>query len=108
MRLARPNHALELHALDAPLPGSGSGFAAEHSPSAGAPPPALPEALLKVGAAADAADAVWDERIQGVRGAYVDSCSRLVGALEELEQTLCTLSGDETAPTSRSCTRART
>jgi len=43
----------------------------------------------------DATEAVWEERIVGVRHAYVDSCARLVGALEELEQTLCTLTGDE-------------
>ena len=30
----------------------------------------------------------------GVRHAYTDSCSRLVGALEELEETLCSLSGE--------------
>ena len=46
-------------------------------------------------APADATDAIWEERITGVRHAYVDSCSRLVGALEELEQTLCGLTGDE-------------
>jgi len=43
----------------------------------------------------DASDAVWEERIQGLRHEYADSAKRLVGALEELEQTLCTLTGDE-------------
>jgi hypothetical protein len=45
--------------------------------------------------ASDATEVIWEERIKGVRHAYTDSCSRLVGALEELEQTLCTLTGDE-------------
>ena len=44
---------------------------------------------------ADATEAIWEERIKGVRNAYKDSCSRLVGALEELEQTLCNLTGDK-------------
>ena len=43
----------------------------------------------------DAPDTVWEERIQGLRVAYNDSARRLVGALEELEQTLCGLTGDE-------------
>mmetsp|Transcript_84601 Transcript_84601/g.168937 ORF Transcript_84601/g.168937 Transcript_84601/m.168937 type:complete len:208 (-) Transcript_84601:335-958(-) len=43
----------------------------------------------------DATEAVWEERIQGVRHAYANSCSRLVGALEDLEMTLCALTGDE-------------
>ena len=43
---------------------------------------------------ADATEAIWEERIKGVRHAYTDSCSRLVGALEELEETLCSLSGE--------------
>ena len=43
----------------------------------------------------DATEAIWEERIKGVRHAYKDSCARLVGALEELEQTLCGLTGDK-------------
>jgi len=43
---------------------------------------------------ADATEAIWEERIKGVRHAYFDSCSRLVSSLEELEQTLCGLTGD--------------
>jgi len=43
----------------------------------------------------DATDDVWEERIKGLRIGYNDSCTRLVGALEELEQTLCSLTGDE-------------
>ena len=46
----------------------------------------------------DATDAIWEERIKGVRHAYKDSCARLVGALEELEQTLCHLTGDKYQP----------
>lgn len=43
----------------------------------------------------DATAEVWEERIKGVKSAYVDSCVRLGSALEELEQTLCLLTGDE-------------
>ena len=43
----------------------------------------------------DAVDEVWEERLQGARSAYMDSCKRLNTALEELEQTLCMLNGDE-------------
>lgn len=43
----------------------------------------------------DATEAIWEERIKNVRGAYADSCGRLVGALEELEETLCNLSGQQ-------------
>lgn len=43
----------------------------------------------------DATAEVWEERIKGVKSAYVDSCVRLSSALEELEQTLCLLTGDE-------------
>ena len=32
----------------------------------------------------DATEAIWEERIKNVRGAYADSCGRLVGALEAL------------------------
>ena len=46
-------------------------------------------------ALSDANDAVWAERIKGIKSAYVDSCVRLGSALEELEQTLCLLTGDE-------------
>jgi hypothetical protein len=46
----------------------------------------------------DATEAIWEERIKGVRHAYKDSCSRLVGALEELELTLCNLTGDQYRP----------
>ena len=46
----------------------------------------------------DETEAIWEERIKGVRGAYVDSCSRLVGALEELEETLCALTGEPYRP----------
>ena len=42
----------------------------------------------------DASEAVWDERLRAARSAYTDTCGRLVGALEELEQTLCALTGD--------------
>ena len=47
---------------------------------------------------ADATEAIWEERIKGVRHAYMDSCSRLVSSLEELEQTLCSLTGDTYRP----------
>ena len=43
---------------------------------------------------ADATEAIWEERLKGVRHAYADSCSRLVGSLEELEETLCALTGE--------------
>ena len=43
---------------------------------------------------ASVTDEVWDERILGVRIAYVDSCKRLGVALEGLEQTLCTMTGE--------------
>jgi hypothetical protein len=46
----------------------------------------------------DATEAIWEERIKGVRHAYHDSCSRLVSSLEELEQTLCSLTGDTYRP----------
>lgn len=46
-------------------------------------------------ALAEATDAVWEERVKGVKNAYVDSCQRLVSSLDELEQTLCALTGDE-------------
>ena len=46
----------------------------------------------------DATDEVWEERIRGVRRSYIDSCSRLTGALGQLEQTLCGLIGDEYRP----------
>ena len=44
-------------------------------------------------ALSDANDEVWAERIKGIKAAYVDSCTRLGSALEELEQTLCLLTG---------------
>ena len=34
-------------------------------------------------------------RTTGVRSAYFDSCKHLAGALDELEQTLCGLLGEE-------------
>ena len=34
----------------------------------------------------DAVDEVWEERLQGARSAYMDSCKRLNTALEELER----------------------
>jgi|TARA_B110001469_G_scaffold41423_1_gene40966 hypothetical protein len=40
---------------------------------------------------------VWAERIKGIKAAYVDSCTRLGSALEELEQTLCLLTGTPAA-----------
>ena len=43
----------------------------------------------------DAAEEVWVARIGGVRRAYVDSCKRLSSALVELEQSICSLTGDE-------------
>ena len=46
-------------------------------------------------ALSDANDEVWAERIKGIKAAYVDSCTRLGSALEELEQTLCLLTGDD-------------
>ena len=46
-------------------------------------------------AAAGDAGVLWDQRIAGARTSYLESCKRLVGALEELEQTLCGLTGDE-------------
>lgn len=46
----------------------------------------------------DATEAIWEERIKGVRHAYYDSCTRLVSSLEELEQTLCSLTGDSFRP----------
>lgn len=46
----------------------------------------------------DATEAIWEERIKGVRHAYKDSCQRLVGALQELEMSLCQLTGDEFRP----------
>lgn len=45
-------------------------------------------------ALSDANEEVWAERIKGIKSAYVDSCTRLGSALEELEQTLCLLTGD--------------
>ena len=75
--------------------------AVDQKSDAHAPASRLPDAfavrqvLPEVTAVPDATEAIWEERIHGVRSAYVDSCSRLVGALEELEQTLCTLTGNE-------------
>ena len=40
---------------------------------------------------------MWAERIKGIKAAYVDSCTRLGSALEELEQTLCLLTGTPAA-----------
>ena len=57
-----------------------------------------PEAGGEVEPLPDATEAIWEERIKGVRHAYHDSCSRLVSSLEELEQTLCSLTGDTYRP----------
>ena len=59
-------------------------------------PPMPPPIVFSRGAAAsDPTEAIWEERMKGMRYAYVDACKRLVGQLEELEQTLCGLTGDE-------------
>ncbi len=72
--------------------GSSAGAGAELATRA---PMQADEAAERLPFVGDATDAVWEERIKGLRGAYTDSCTRLVGALEELEQTLCGLTGDE-------------
>ena len=38
---------------------------------------------------------VWETRISGARAAYADSVTRLGGALEDLERSLCALTGDD-------------
>ena len=62
--------------------------------------PGMTESLsgLSGKAPTDATEAIWEQRIKNVRSAYVDSCSRLVGALEELEETLCSVSGQPYRP----------
>jgi len=65
--------------------GGGDGVALGGLPGRSLPGLAMGEGL------SDATEAIWEERIKGVRHAYNDSCSRLVGALEDLEQTLCNL-----------------
>ena len=66
-------------------------------PRSSSPPSARSSALPlrhdEVGVT-EATDEIWEERIYGVRTAYVDSCRRLSSALEELEQALCSMTGD--------------
>ena len=72
---------------------------AKRASSRGDPAPARTVgAGTEADAPLDATDEVWEERIRGVRRAYVDSCSRLTDALGELEATLCGLTGDEYRP----------
>jgi len=67
------------------------------SPPSQPPSKALPLRHEEAGAT-EATDEIWEERIHGVRSGYVDSCRRLSSALEELEQALCSLTGDAYRP----------
>ena len=87
--LAATDQKLDVHAAVSQLP---EAFVMRRAGEHGGLPIPDPTAVP------DATEAIWEERIHGVRSAYVDSCSRLVGALEELEQTLCSLTGDEYRP----------
>lgn len=89
---ALPRSPVKVDDPPPPPPATTEGKAASRPGSAIA---ALGVPGFEGGVLPDATEAIWEQRIKGVRNAYKDSCSRLVGALEELEQTLCNLTGDK-------------